>query len=63
MKPQGRRATALTPQRLVIMGRIAGPRLRAAPANLITGSLAAACLRLPERAAFIPRGRSLDRQV
>lgn len=58
MKPQGRRATILTPQKLVIMGHSAGPRLRPASANLITGSLAAACLRLSERAVFIPPGRS-----
>ena len=44
------------------MGRVAGPRQRPAPANLITGSLAAACLPLPERTVFIPPGRSPDRQ-
>lgn len=58
VKPQGRRATTLTPQRLVIMGRGAGRRPGLAPANLITGSLAVAWLHLSERAVFIPPGRS-----
>lgn len=58
VKPQGRRVTTLTPQRLGIMGRGAGRRLGLAPANLITGSLAVSCLRLSERAVFIPPGRS-----
>lgn len=40
------------------MGRGAGRRLGLAPANLITGSLAVSCLRLSERAVFIPPGRS-----
>lgn len=62
VKPQGRRATTLTPQRMLIMGRAAGPRLRPAPANLITGSLAAACLHLPDTTVLIPSGSSLDRQ-
>lgn len=58
MKPQGRRATTLTPPRLAIMGRGAGRSPGLAPANLITGSLAVSCLRLSERAVFISPGRS-----
>lgn len=63
MKPQGRRATTLTPQRLVVMRRGAGRRLGLAPANLIMGSsgcILPACLR--ESSFYSPR-QDPDRQV
>lgn len=59
MRPQGRRATTLTPQRRVIMGRGTGAGSDVTPANLITGPLAAACLRFSERKqAFLPQAGS-----